>query len=136
MQCSSGKKYHATERDALNDLAWMRKQPGGHGLKHLNVFQCKECEGFHVGRAWRGSREIRATLPKPEPTPKPLTEGQQRRKARIKAEFDARQAVYADWHDTLMHVRLMVDAEITRLEALGVPKRTVGTSTAEIPAAA
>jgi len=117
MNCAD-KRHHKTEREALNHLAWARKQrhqEGSHGLKHLNVYECPCGEGWCVGRAWRSKREAQAAQPKAEPATV-LTPGQQRRAAKKAAEKAARQTFYADWHDTLMHVARMVDAEIRRME--------------------
>jgi hypothetical protein len=121
----AGKRHHDTEREALDHLRWAKKQPGGKGLRDLCVYQCV-CGNWCVGRAWRGSKERYAAKPQPQPLPKPLTAGQLRRKADREAREADRQAKYADWHDTLQHVKRMVDKEIARLEALGVPKRTTG----------
>jgi hypothetical protein len=86
------KLHHKTEREALNHLAWARKQrhqEGSHGIKHLNVYECPCGRGWCVGRAWRGKRERLAAQPKPEPLPKPRTFGEIRRKlARLEERWD------------------------------------------------
>lgn len=123
MKCSTGHICHLTERAALDALRWAKRQPGGKGLRWLNVFLCRVCGYWHVGRSQRTQRERLAAEPKPAPAPKPLTTGQLRRKAEREAERAAHDRLYADWQDTLMHVRRMVDAEIARLEAMGLPKR-------------
>src|SRR5580658_5357999 len=104
MNCTD-KRHHETEREALNHLAWARRQrhqEGSHGLKHLNVYQCLCGGGWCVGRAWRGKREAQAAQPKVEPSLKPPTPGQQRRAAKKAAEKADRQALYQDYHDTLV----------------------------------
>ncbi len=126
MNCTSGKKYHATERSALNHLTWARKQrhqEGSTGLKHLNVYQCEECAGWHVGRAWRGKREAQAAQPAAKKAKGP-TPGQQRRAATKAAEKAAKQQMYADYTDNLRIMRIMTDREIARMEALGYKPRT------------
>jgi hypothetical protein len=86
------KQYHATEREALNHLRWARKQPSGHRLRSLNVYPCPDCDGWHVGRAWRGKREWLATQPRPAAAPaaaKPRSLGAIRRKlARLEKQWD------------------------------------------------
>jgi hypothetical protein len=100
MDCAE-KLHHKTEREALNHLRWAKKQPGGHGIKHLGVYSCPCGHGWCVGRAWRSKREKLAAQPKLAPEPKPLTAGQLRRKAK-------REAVHAE---RCLHYRLrQVDA--------------------------
>jgi hypothetical protein len=57
MSCQD-KNKHRTEREALDHLAWARKQrhqEGSHGLRHLNVYRCGD--HWHVGRSHRSERE-------------------------------------------------------------------------------
>src|SRR4051812_46388481 len=99
MNCAE-KLHHKTEREALDHLAWARKQrhqEGSHGLKHLNVYECPCGEGWCVGRAWRSKREAEAAQPKVAPEQK-LSAGQQRRAAKKAAEKVERQAQFADYH--------------------------------------
>jgi hypothetical protein len=120
MNCTD-KLHHKTEREALNHLAWARKQrhqQGSHGLKHLNVYQCPCGNGFCVGRAWRGKRESEAAQPA-APAPKQPTAGQLRRAEKRAAEKAAKQQLYADYTETLHICRMMVDREIARMEAAG-----------------
>ena len=126
MTCTD-KLHHKTEREALNHLAWARRQrhqEGSQGLKHLNVYKCPCGEGWCVGRAWRGKREAQAVQPKASPGPK-LTPGQQRRAAAKATEKAAKVAMYADYTDMLRICRIMTDREIARMEALGYKPRTV-----------
>lgn len=123
--CSTRHQYHATERSALNHLAWARMQPGGKGIKHLNVFSCQECGGWHVGRSRRGYRERLASMPKAELASKPLTPGQQRRAERKAAERAVHDKLFADYTDTLRICKILVDRELARYAALGIKPRTV-----------
>jgi hypothetical protein len=72
---------HATKREALDHLRWAKKQPRGKGLRHLKVYHCDDCNGWHVGRSWRTQRERELLQPKaPEPKkPKPPSAGKLRR---------------------------------------------------------
>jgi hypothetical protein len=129
MNCAD-KLHHQTEREALNHLAWVRKQrhqEGSHGLKHLNVYKCPCGQGWCVGRAWRSMREQLAAQPKPAPGPKPPTTGQLRRKAKREAELAERCLRYrlrqvdalgslADMADSLAIALRMAAAEIRRME--------------------
>jgi hypothetical protein len=110
------KLHHKTERGARNHLRWSKHQPGGHGIRYLDVYFCPCGEGWCVGRAWRGRRERLAEAPKPVHPTKSLSPGQARRKAKREAEDAQRQAMFADWADTLRHVARMVDAEIRKME--------------------
>jgi hypothetical protein len=139
MNCTD-KLHHKTEREALNHLAWARKQrhqEGSHGLKYLNVYACPCGGGWCVGRAWRGKREAVAVQPKVEPATG-LTPGQQRRAAKKAAEKAARQALYQDYHDTLVFCQRLTDNEIARMIALGAKPRTIQQpqATADTPTAA
>jgi len=135
MNCAE-KLHHKTEREALNHLAWAKKQPGGHGIRHLNAYECPCGNGWCVGRAWRSKREVEAAQPA-VPTPKQPTAGQLRRAEKRAAEKAAKQQLYADYTETLHICRMMVDREIARMEALGVPKRVVRPEpTADTPTAA
>jgi hypothetical protein len=78
-----------------------------------------------VGRAWRGKREAQAAQPKVEPSLKPPTPGQQRRAAKKAAEKADRQALYQDYHDTLVFCQRLTDNEIARMIALGAKPRTI-----------
>lgn len=103
MNCAD-KLHHKTEREALNHLAWARKQrhqEGSTGLKHLNVYKCLCGEGWCVGRAWRGKREAQATQPAAK-RPKGPTPGQQRRAEKKAAAKAAKAKLYQDYHDTLV----------------------------------
>jgi hypothetical protein len=78
---------HATEREALNHLRWARKQPHGKNLRALNVFKCRDCDGWHVGH----SAKKMQSAPEPQPTPekKPRTLGEIRRKLRaLESQWD------------------------------------------------
>jgi hypothetical protein len=129
MNCTD-KLHHKTEREALNHLAWARKQrhqEGSHGLKHLNVYECTCGEGWCVGRAWRSKREALAVQPKPTPETKPLTAGQLRRRAKREAVHAERCLHYrlrqvdalgslADMADSLAIALRMAASEIARME--------------------
>lgn len=126
MNCAE-KLHHATERKALNHLAWAKKQPGGHGIKHLGVYSCQCGNGWCVGRAWRSKREKLAAQPKPTLGPKPLTAGQLRRKAKRDAVHAERCLHYrlrqvdalgslADMADSLAIALRMAASEIARME--------------------
>jgi len=124
MNCAD-KLHHKTERQALNHLAWARKQrhqEGSQGLKHLNAYQCPCGEGWCVGRKWRSKRETEAAQPKAAPEPK-LTAGQQRRSAKRAAEKAAKQAMFADYTDNLRICQILIDRELTRMAALGIKPR-------------
>jgi hypothetical protein len=124
MNCTD-KLHHKTEREALNHLAWARKQrhqEGSQGLKHLNVYQCPCGEGWCVGRAWRGKREAQAAQPKATTG---LTPGELRRAAKRAAERAEHQKLYQDYHDTLVHCQRLTDHEIARMIALGAKPRSV-----------
>jgi hypothetical protein len=126
MNCTD-KLHHKTEREALNHLAWARKQrhqEGSHGLKHLNVYKCPCGEGWCVGRAWRSAREAQAVQPKAEPATG-LTPGQQRRAAKKAEEKAQRQAQFGDYHQTLQFCKMLVDRELARYAALGIKPRAI-----------
>jgi hypothetical protein len=128
MNCTD-KLHHKTEREALNHLAWARKQrhqEGSHGLKHLNVYECPCGEGWCVGRAWRSKREAEAAQPA-APAPKQPTAGQLRRKAKreaVQAEKSLRYRLrqvdalgsLADMADSIAIALRMAAAEIARME--------------------
>ena len=125
MNCCTDKLHHKTEREALNHLAWARKQrhqEGSHGLKYLNVYACPCGEGWCVGRSWRGKRETQAAQPA---APKQPTPGQLRRAEKRKAEKEAHQKLYQDHHDTLEICRQLTEREIARMIALGAKPRTI-----------
>lgn len=79
---------------------------------------CTKCSMWHLGRA----NHYPKTVPVKGPTP-----GELRRAAARKAKRDAdrakHDAMYADYAYTLRICRTLVDREIARMEALGVPKR-------------
>lgn len=122
MNCTD-KLHHKTEREARNHLAWARKQPGGHGIKHLNVYECPCGTGWCVGRAWRSKRETEAAQPKSAPGPK-LTAGQQRRAAKKAEAKAAKQQMFADYTDTLRICKILADRQIALYEALGIKPRS------------
>lgn len=121
MNCAD-KRHHKTEREALDHLAGARKRNGGHGLKHLNVYECPCGEGWCVGRAWRSKREAETAQPA-APAPKQPTAGQLRRAEKRAAEKAAKLQLYADYTETLHICRMMVDREIARMEAAGLRPR-------------
>ena len=126
MNCTE-KLHHKTKREALDHLAWARKQrhqEGSHGLKHLNVYECPCGGGWCVGRAWRGKREAEAAQPE-APKVKELTPGQQRRAAKKAAEKAERQKFYQDYHDTLVFCQQLTDRRMAELIALGAKPRVV-----------
>jgi len=128
MNCTD-KLHHKTEREALNHLAWARKQrhqEGSQGLKYLNVYKCPCGEGWSVGRAWRSKREAQASQPKPEIQKTP-TPGQIRRKAKreaVQAEKALRYRLrqvgalgsLAEMADSFAIALRMAAAEIERME--------------------
>lgn len=126
MNCTD-KLHHQTEREALNHLAWARKQrhqEGSQGLKHLNVYKCPCGEGWCVGRAWRSKREAQARQPAAK-KPKGPTPGQLRRAERKAAEKAVKAKLYQDYHDTLVYCHRLTAKEIARMIALGAKPRTV-----------
>jgi hypothetical protein len=124
MHCTD-KLHHKTQREALNHLAWAKKQPGGHGIKHLNAYECPCGGGWCVGRAWRSKREAEAAEPAAPaaPAPKQPTPGQQRRADKKAAEKLVRQEFFRDYHETLLFCRMLVERETARYEALGIKPR-------------
>lgn len=127
MNCTD-KLHHKTEREALNHLAWARRQrhqEGSQGLKHLNVYKCPCGEGWCVGRAWRGKREAQAAQPAAK-KPKGPTPGQLRRAERKAVEKAAKQAQFADYTDNLRIAKILIDRELARYAALGMKPRKQG----------
>jgi hypothetical protein len=124
MNCAE-KLHHKTERGALDHLARARQVGnGGHGIKHLNVYECPCGEGWCVGRAWRAKREAQVVQPKAEPATG-LSPGQQRRAAKKAAEKAAKQQMYADYTDTLRICKILADRNMALYEALGIKPRAV-----------
>jgi|SRR5215469_15795599 len=129
------KKSYASEAEALAVLELTvatakRTGKGGKSYKRLNAYKCQCCGLWHLGRA----NEVFAP-PVKGPTAGELRRAE-KRKAKRDAERAAHDALYADYTDTLRICRMLVDREISRMEALGVPKRTAGTATVETPAQA
>jgi hypothetical protein len=124
MNCAD-KRHHETEREALNHLAWAKKQPGSHGLKYLNVYECPCGQGWCVGRAYRSRREAQAMQPA-APKGKRQTPGQQRRAAKKAAEKAAKQALFADYQDTLRICKILADRQFALYAALGIKPRKIG----------
>lgn len=40
------KVFYATHAEAKRAWKWLRKQPG---RQHLELYECRHCEGFHTG---------------------------------------------------------------------------------------
>ena len=81
----SGKQQYDTWEEANAALREMRKQPiGKKDLRHLNVFQCRECGKFEIGHSHKtaraNARARQAEQPAPAPQPKPMSPGELRRK--------------------------------------------------------
>lgn len=124
MNCTD-KLHHKNEREALDHLARARQiGNGGHGIKHLNVYECPCGQGWCVGRSYRSKREALAAQPA-APAPKQPTAGQLRRAEKRAAEKAAKQQMYQDYHDTLVFCRQLTDARMAELVALGAKPRTV-----------
>jgi hypothetical protein len=134
MENCAEKLHHKTEREAMDHLAWARRTArrkglgGGQRLRSLNVYQCPCGGGWCVGRdgrdaaAARRQRDARlAIAPLPQTT---LTPGQQRRAEKRAAEKAEHDALYADYHQSLLICRMLTDREIARMEALGIPRCT------------
>jgi hypothetical protein len=125
------KMHHQTEREAYDHLAWARKTArkqigGGKELRHLGIYRCSCGAGWCVGRSWKTRRAMEAAQPKPDKTTNRLSSGQQRRMEKHAAEKAARQAMYADYHQTLQFCKMLVDRELARYEALGIKPRAQG----------
>src|SRR5258708_31005862 len=87
---ASGKQQYATWAEASAAVREMRKQPiGKKDLRHLNVFQCRECGKFHVGHSHKtdraNARARQAEQPAPGPQPTPMTAAQAARQAKPEA---------------------------------------------------
>jgi len=122
MTCT--KRSYATQAEADEALGRAiaqakRTRRGGTSYKRLNVYRCQQCGLFHLGR---GNKLV---VHKPAPAPKPPTPGQQRRQQARQSAQAARQAFFADYRQTLEFCRILIDREIARYEALGIPKRKV-----------
>lgn len=107
---------HAQAQAALDRIVQEHKRTGkgGKSWKRLNVYRCKNCSMWHLGRANSYSAA------KPQPGPKLLTAGQLRRAERKAAEKAAHQALYADYADTLRICKILADRNMALYEALGV----------------
>jgi hypothetical protein len=123
MSCS--KKSYTTQAEAQAALARCIASAketgrGGKSWRRLNAYQCRTCRLWHLGRADTGA------FPKKIVQPPKQSPGKLRRQAAKEADHAQRQAFYADYHHTLSFCKMLVDREIARMEALGVPKRNAG----------
>src|SRR5436190_12846959 len=63
MHCDDKVSYR-TERQALNELAEMRKAPNKrHDLRHLTIYYCATHVGWHLGRDMKSIREATGPVP-------------------------------------------------------------------------
>ena len=116
----SGKQQYDTWEEANAALREMRKQPiGKKDLRHLNVFQCRECGKFEIGHSHKTDRanaRARQAAQPAAPAPKPLTAGQAARQARYEAKeaerHTKRAALFSEYADNLRQSYAMLDREI------------------------
>lgn len=123
MKCNQKVPYITRElaEDALR--RYVKAKPRDPRNARLVTYQCHRCGIWHLGHA----RKTVAAINKPAaPEVKQPKPGQLRRRAAKEAEKAARQAFYADHHQTLQFCKMLVDREIARMEALGVPKHALG----------
>jgi hypothetical protein len=122
VQCKRKVPFHtrALAEDALR--FYLKENPRDPRNKTLVVYQCSNCGLLHLGHGRKA-----ASKPAHAPKPKGPTEGELRRAANRKAQREAEQAArnqfYADQHRTLQFCKMLVEREIARYEAAGVPKR-------------
>ena len=85
---------------------------GGKSWRRLNVYRCKACSQWHIGRS--NSYDAAPKQPK-GPTP-----GELRRAEKRAAEKAAKQAQFADYTDNLRICKILIDRELARMEAMGI----------------
>jgi hypothetical protein len=108
----------AAAQAKLEDIIANYKETGsgGKSWRRLNVYRCKACSLWHIGRA-----NSYHAAPK---TPKGPTPGDLRRAARKAAAKAAKATMYADYTDTLRICKILADRQIALYEALGIKPRT------------
>jgi hypothetical protein len=109
--CPYTGKHQLTEKEARAELRKMRKSPNAKcNLRGLNVYRCG-CKAWHVGHKPQKPRQEEAV-----PQPKPLTEGQARRKAeheRKKAERHVQRAkLFEDYAENLRYCDILLAREL------------------------
>jgi hypothetical protein len=89
--------------------------------RRLVVYPCHHCGKFHLGHLRRKPLAVVAAPPVKQPTAGDLRRAE-KRAAKAAARKAERAARYADWAETMRHVKFLVDREIERMKALGIYK--------------
>ena len=122
MKCNEKVFYH-TQAQAEEALAVViAKHPKDPRNKFLRVYVCHRCGLYHVGH--QRSKYVPKQLAAPK-QPKGPTPGELRRAEKRKAAKEAKQQMFADYHDTLRICKILADRQIALYELLGIKPRAV-----------
>lgn len=119
MQCKEKVVYHNAALAEAARVDMVRRNPKDPRNKTLVCYTCRDCGHWHVGHL-RSRPQPAAATPKKVKGPTP---GQQRRAAKKLAEKQAKQKMFADYHENLQIAKILIDRELARYAALGIKPR-------------